>query len=331
MSRLVAEGVVLAGRWRVGARLGRGAMGEVWSAEDQETSARVAVKVPRPHALADAEWLARFARESAALPRLAAVTPHVCRGLAAGEWEGLPFLVLERLDGEPLAATLRREGALAAADVAWIGDQLLGALVATHRAGVLHRDLNPSNVFLVRGDDGAGLVKIIDFGLARDDASAPITGDDATLGTLAYVAPEQLGEAASADARSDVYAAASILFHTLAGAPPFGSARGARLVALKRSHDPPTLDEATGERFPAALVAFFRRALANARKARFPSTEVAHASFRSAAEGVAHTAVHAVSRTTLAAAAAAAVASARAEGTVTADPPAHGARRSRRR
>jgi len=253
-------------------------MGEVWAALDRETGEEVAVKTARAATLADPELLARFEREGKLLRRLR--TPYVCGFRAAGRSEdGVPFLVVERLRGETLEALLAREGDLPLEDALRVGRELLSALVVAHDAGLVHRDLSPANVFLHEEPSGV-ITKVLDFGVAKvSDPSSSIAGaateSGATIGTLAYVAPEQLGGSTATGPRADLYAAGTVLVHALTGRLPFGDARGARLLALKREHDPPSVDDLTGERWPVGVRTFLAKLTARSPARRYPSAAAA--------------------------------------------------------
>ncbi len=276
---------LLAGRWQLGARLGRGSMGEVRAAVDRETGEGVAVKLARDWTVADPELFARFEREGKVLKRLK--SPHVCGFRAMGRTpEGAPYLVLERLEGETLETALAREGDLPLDEVVRVAREVLLALALAHDAGVVHRDLSPSNVFLHVGADGEPVTKVLDFGVAKADTTSVggvATASGATIGSLAYVAPEQIGGSASVGPRADLYALGTLLFRALTGRMPFGDAQGTRLFALKREHDPPSIDEATGERWPVGVRTFLEKLLARSPSKRFASAEAALAALESIA------------------------------------------------
>lgn len=260
-------------------------MGEVWSATDLRTGADVAVKVSQRWVAAEPELIARFERESKLLQRLK--TPFVCALIDAGcDTGGAPYMVLERLDGETVEELLARDGYLPMADVGRIADEILQALVVAHAAGVVHRDLSPSNVFLHRTREGRSITKVLDFGIAKvADTGGPSTGNRSTMGSLAYVAPEQLGDSAKAGPRADLYAVGTLVFRALTGQLPYGDARGTSLVVLKREHDPPSIDEATGEKWPAALRTFLSKTMARSPAKRYASADMALAAWREAVRG----------------------------------------------
>jgi serine/threonine-protein kinase len=279
-TRLVAK------RWELEERIGRGAMGEVWAGVDRKTGKPVAVKLSQGWAAAEPELAARFEREGKVLRRLK--SPHVCACLDAGRTDdGTLYIVLERLDGETLDELVRREGYLPVDEAGRIVGEVLQALVVAHGAGVVHRDLSPSNVFLHRTAEGETVTKVIDFGIAKaaDGATnAPRTGKGAMMGTLPFIAPEQLGDSANVGPRADLYAVGAILFYALTGKPPY-EAHGTALIVMKRDYDPPTIAEATGEQWPKALEGFLTRSMARLPSKRWASAEVALAALEAATRG----------------------------------------------
>ncbi len=276
---------LIADRFELMDRIGRGAMAEVWSARDRLTSVEVAVKVAQSWAATEPELLERFEQEGKVLRRLR--SPFICSLVDAGRTEsGLPYLALERLVGETLAELLAREGWLSMQEASKIADEVLQALVVAHDAGVVHRDLSPSNIFLHRAPDGTVSTKVLDFGIAKyKTGTGPNTAKQTTMGSLPFVAPEQLGDSARAGPRADLYAVGAIVFTALTGRLPFGDARDVALIALKREHEPPTIDEATGEKWPAALKGFLTKAMARLPSHRHASAEVALAALREAIRG----------------------------------------------
>ena len=202
-------GHVLAGRYRMVARLGKGGMGEVWRADDLVLETPVALKVIYS---ADPEARTRILNEV----RLARQITHpaICRVFDVGEGAGEVFYSMELVDGEDLATLVRRMGRLPIEKVVDIGQQLCDGLAAAHAQGILHRDLKPANVLI----DADGLVQITDFGIAitRDGAK------DATLmGTPRYMAPEQLNASSPLTERTDIYALGLILYELLVGRPAY--------------------------------------------------------------------------------------------------------------
>jgi len=215
-----AAGLRLAGRWRLEAMLGRGALGEVWRARD-ERDAPVAVKLLHEGLAADDELAARFVREARLVRRLAhAAIPGV---YADGRTlDGRAAIVMELVDGEDLAAAIAREGRLALAEVLHVGQRVAAVLADAHDAGVLHRDIKPQNLMRTRG----GEVRVLDFGVALSADEPRLTATGVVLGSPWYLSPEQCrGEPATS--ASDLYALGATLVHALTGEPMFPEATGA--------------------------------------------------------------------------------------------------------
>jgi eukaryotic-like serine/threonine-protein kinase len=253
---------VLGGRYRLWARLAAGGMGAVWVADDDVLGRQVAVKV-LGEALADDRRAAlRLRREARAAARLA--HPAIARVLDLGEEDGRPYLVMELLHGESLAARLARAGPLAPAEAVRVVAAAADALDLAHRAGIVHRDVKPGNVFLT----GDGEVKLLDFGIARAADETALTGGD-LLGTAAYLAPERvLGH--DATPASDVYAVGVLLYELLAGRPPFAGDSGTAL-AMAQVHAQPLPLGTAAPSVPPALAAACERALAKDPADRPPS------------------------------------------------------------
>jgi hypothetical protein len=207
----------LVGGFRVGAVLGRGATGVVHLAEDGDGQL-VALKLLAPELTHDERFRQRFLRESQAAATL--VHPHVVRTLAAGEDAGVLYLAMAYVDGIDLRDLLLREGALDPERAVRLVRQIGDALDAAHASGLVHRDVKPGNVLVAAGPTGDHAY-VCDFGLARHVSSVgSLTGDRGFVGTIDYVAPEQIrGE--TLDARADVYALGCVLFECLAGERPF--------------------------------------------------------------------------------------------------------------
>jgi serine/threonine protein kinase len=249
---------LLSSRYLLEKRLGRGAMGQVYLARDQNlVTRRVAVKTVRPDILNDedlqeGEAIARFEREarSAASIRHPNVVDVTDFGKSA---DGVFFLVMEYVDGESLYQLLRREGTLDLQRTIAILGQAVAGVEAAHEEGILHRDLKPANIFLMQKRKPAGssmsdgFVKVGDFGLAkivtadRSDITSE-TGPQSRgiIGTPEYMAPEQMQTGVTLDTRADIYALGAIAYHMLGGRPPFiGDLT--QLVAQKLMQAPPPL------------------------------------------------------------------------------------------
>lgn len=222
-------GVMLAGRYRIVALLGKGGMGEVYRADDLTLQQQVALKfLPEPVAKDEAA-LERFRGEVRTARRVS--HPNVCRVYDVGEVDGNTFLSMEYVDGEDLASLVRRIGRLPGDKALEIARQLCAGLAAAHREGVLHRDLKPANIML----DGQGHALITDFGLAA--LADQVGGGDVRSGTPAYMAPEQL-EARNVTVRSDIYSLGLVLYEIFSGRRAFESESLSDLVKQRRNQRP---------------------------------------------------------------------------------------------
>ena len=238
-------GTVLDGRYRVEAPVARGGMSTVYAATDLRLDRRVAVKVMAPTLTHDPAFTDRFVREARTAARLS--HPNAVAVFDQGAQDGpagrVVFLVMELVPGSTLRDVLRHRGRLRPDEAVSLLEPVLAALAGAHRAGLVHRDVKPENV-LISTD---GTVKVVDFGLARAVA-APSTSTQAgvVLGTVAYVAPEQVARG-SADARTDVYSAGILLYELLTGTPPYAG-DSAIAVAYRHVHDdvPPPSDRVPG-------------------------------------------------------------------------------------
>lgn len=260
-------------------------MGEVWAATSEEGGREVAIKVLLARAAVKPDLVRRFQRE-AEIAR-AIKSPYVCQLLEVAQNEdGAHLLVFERLNGESLADRLKREQYLPLSEVGPIIDDVLQGLVAAHAAGVVHRDLKPGNIFLEHtgAPQRPERAKVLDFGISkltrRGKEESTLTAFDATLGSFAYMAPEQVKGAARADERADIYAVGAVTFRALAGRLPFEGTTAAILVSMKLNRTAPSLAEITGEKWPAGVERFLERALAQRREDRFGSASEALTSWR---------------------------------------------------
>jgi serine/threonine protein kinase/ribosomal protein L40E len=278
---------VLNGRYRLAKRLGRGAMGQVYLARDENLiTRRVAVKTIRPDVLSDedlqeGEAIARFEREA----RTAASIqhPNVIDVTDFGKSvEGVFFLVMEYVEGESLYQLLRREGTISLPRAHALLRQISAGVEAAHDEGILHRDLKPANVFIVQRKKKEGgiasddIVKVGDFGLAKiiSQSLAGITSGSGPasrgiLGTPEYMAPEQMQAGAALDARADVYALGAMAYHMLGGRPPF-TGDIMQIFASKLTQDAPALSTLRSD-IPPVVESSVMRALTRDPQAR-PAT-----------------------------------------------------------
>jgi eukaryotic-like serine/threonine-protein kinase len=262
-----ADSPCLGGRYRMGALLGIGGMGEVWGAQDLLLDRAVAVKVLGGALAGDGRAAERLRREARAAARLD--HPNIARVLDLGEHDGRPYLVMELLEGESLAARIDRAGPMPPAEAARIVAAVADALEAAHQAGVVHRDVKPGNVFLT----STGVVKVLDFGIASAAGDAALTTGD-LIGTAAYLAPERaLGQRATPAA--DIYALGVVLYELLAGHRPFEAGSEVELAMAHVNADPPSLRQAAPST-PGSLVAACHNALAKDPSAR-PASATAFA------------------------------------------------------
>lgn len=219
------------GRYRLIELLGRGGMGEVWRAFDNDTQRIVAVKVLPAHLADDPQFEQRFRREAYAAAGLA--NPHVVPIHSFGEIDGRLYVDMRLIEGRDLHQILT-DGALPLPRAVSITEQIASALQSAHRVGLVHRDVKPSNV-LVDEDDFAYL---IDFGIARGIGQTSLTATSGVVGTWAYMAPERLSKD-NTDARADVYALACVLHECLTGSQPFPANSLERQIAAHIAEPPP--------------------------------------------------------------------------------------------
>jgi len=236
-SRLAAEpgppiepGTEFANRYRILEYAGRGAMGEVYRAQDTKLGQVVALKFLRAQVGAEPRYLERLLNEVRTARQVA--HPNVCRVYDVGEAEGRHFLSMEWIDGQTLASVLARRGRLPGDEALRIARQLCAALAAAHERGVIHRDLTPSNVML----DDRGVVRITDFGVA--ESAVVVRGRRAREGTPAYMAPEQYA-GDEVTARSDIYALGLVLYELFTGRQAHRGVTTARTVDAPPREAPP--------------------------------------------------------------------------------------------
>jgi len=233
-------GAILDGRYVVRGLLGKGGMARVYLAEDTRTNQLVAVKILNRDIARDRVARERFLREIEVAASIG--HPNVVRVLDAGERpDGSPFIVLEFLHGESLGDLLRRDGVMDATLAIPLMAQAASGLVAAHKAGIIHRDLKPDNLYLL-GEPGAPqALKIVDFGMAKLQEASNLSQSGMSMGTLAYIAPEQ-ALADPIDTRTDIYGLGVVMYRALTGKLPFETPDDPLLVAhhLFVSPKPPT-------------------------------------------------------------------------------------------
>ena len=236
ISSVPSTPTTLGGRYELLEIVGRGGMGEVWAGRDLRLGRRVAVKLLSPTMASQAGVRERFDEEARSAARLS--HPNVVLVFDSGEHEGTPYLVMELLPGRTLADEVAR-GPLDPERVRRIGLEVLGALGASHSAGILHRDIKPGNVLLT-ADDTA---KLGDFGIAKSAEGLNLTSTGMIVGTAAYLAPERVA-GQQATPQSDVYAVGVVLYEALSGRKPFEADTPIGLMRAVEAHQVVPLPEA---------------------------------------------------------------------------------------
>lgn len=253
--------------------IGAGGMGEVWEARHLQLDAPVAIKFALERRACDPMHLERFRREACALARLDA--PEIVRVLDAGDYENHPYLVMELLVGESLKARLDREGRISLENAAAIATKLGRALAVIHRAGMVHRDVTPGNLFLLAPTPELPelRVKILDFGIAKTvSGDSRITTSGALIGSPAYMSPEQ-ARTEVVDASSDLWSLAAVLYRCITGHDAFAGPSIADVLFRICAGELPSASKADPS-LPTALDGFFARAFARNRQFRFEDAMV---------------------------------------------------------
>jgi hypothetical protein len=254
----------LLGRYEVQEEIGRGGMGLVLKALDPDLNRIVAIKLLSPHLASNATARLRFVREAKATA--AVCHDHVVTVHGVDATDGLPYLVMQYVDGESLQARLDRTGPLVVKEVVRFGLQTATGLAAAHAQGLIHRDIKPANLLL---ENGLARVKITDFGLASMADDVGLTQDGVVAGTPEYMAPEQArGEAV--DHRADLFSLGSVLYACCTGVPPFRGSTALAVLSCVSEKEPASIRSFNPE-VPAWLEAFIARLMAKDPAQRFPS------------------------------------------------------------
>jgi serine/threonine-protein kinase len=241
---LPKPGEVLNGKYKIEKIIGKGGMGAVLAAHHELLGERIAIKFLLGEIAQNPEAVARFNNEAKNAFKIQ--SEHVCRIMDVGNERGMPFMVMEFLNGEDLSQILEKRGAFPVEEAVDYVLQALEAIAQAHAFGIVHRDLKPANLFLHRRQDGSSIVKVLDFGIAKantlGDAGGNhnLTSTKSMLGSPLYMSPEQLRSAKNVDARADIWALGVILYELLTGTVPFnGETLGELFIAILEQPPPP--------------------------------------------------------------------------------------------
>jgi serine/threonine-protein kinase len=275
MGEKIAQGDVLAGKYRVETVLGSGGMGVVVAATHLQLDVLVAIKFMSDEAFGDRDLVARFLREARAAARLR--SEHVARVMDVGTLEsGVPYLVMEYLEGTDLSALLSSDGLQPVPTAVEYIVQACEALDEAHAAGIVHRDIKPSNLFRTRRPNGTACIKVLDFGISKADllsstsTKLAATRPHTVLGSPLYMAPEQMRAPREVDARADIWALGATLYELLTGRVPF-EAESLLELALRVAQGQPRPLRSLRPETPWALERVVLRCLQKDREERFPT------------------------------------------------------------
>jgi serine/threonine protein kinase len=270
----IRPGLLVGGKYRLEAEIGKGSMGTVYRAVHETLGQRVAIKLISSEHLQSHEARHRFSVEAKAVAKLR--SRHVVQVYDDGETaDGNPYIVLEYLDGETLEQRLEREHDIPLADAVRVTGHVGRALARAHAQGIVHRDLKPANIFLVKTDDDelGWIAKVLDFGIAKLDSGEKGTTQAGTvLGTPLFMSPEQVRGASSVDHRADLYSLGMCLFHMLTGDYAFYSPNYGEILIGICTLPLPRLRE-NAPWLPESVEQWFQRACAKEPLERFQSAD----------------------------------------------------------
>ncbi len=281
--RRLAPGDVLGGKYRVERLVGEGGMGQVLAATHLGLGQEVAIKIMLAEKATESDSVERFLREARAAVMLK--SSHVARVFDVATTDtGLPYIVMELLDGKDLVTVLLESGALPYADAVDVLVQVCDAVAEAHSLGIIHRDLKPENFFLSRRRDGTPHVKVLDFGISKLGAESTttkgrrlVTQENTVLGSPTYMSPEQVKNSKRVDERSDVWSLGVSLYELLTAAEPFGADTIPEIFVNVLTTTPATPDQLVPG-IPPELSAIVMRCLEKEPSARFQNVgELANA------------------------------------------------------
>jgi serine/threonine-protein kinase len=269
-------GLLLLGRYRIVRKLGEGGMGAVYEGHHELIGKRIAIKCLHPQFVSNREVVERFYREANAATAVG--NEHIIEVTDLGTFDdGAPFIVMEYLDGIEFAKLIQKEGALSIARLVHIVTQVCSALSAAHARGIVHRDMKPENIYLVRRGDDVDFVKVLDFGISKvresnDALGAGLTKTGAAMGTPYYMSPEQAQAARDLDHRADIYAVGVIMYEALTGHLPFDADSYPALLLKIMSERPAPLRVFRND-VPDSMEQIVLKAMARDRAERFQTIE----------------------------------------------------------
>lgn len=264
-------GSIVADKYRVERVLGEGGMGVVVAARHVQLEQLVALKFLQPDVASRPDVVERFLREARAAARMQG--RHAARILDVGQdASGMPYMVMEHLEGEDLDRLLAREGKLPVSEAVYCVLQACEALAEAHAARIVHRDLKPANLFLARQPGGQVVVKVLDFGISKEinGKQQALTQTAAVMGTPYYMSPEQMRSSKNVDERSDIWALGVILYELVSGKLPFSADALTEVVALILQNEPEDLRTLVPE-CPEGLAMAVESCLKSNRELRFQS------------------------------------------------------------
>ena len=259
-------GRVIKGRYKLIDERGRGSFATVYVARDTENNRIYAVKVMHLELSNDGELLARFQREAHIHLNLS--DPHIVRIVDYGNDANMHYIVMDYIDGQNLKYHMLTHGPMEALRAFNYTRQIVEGLDTAYKQGVVHRDIKPQNILISEG----GMVKIVDFGLARSRETVTLTQSNVFMGTAYYISPEQAESGRSADTRSDLYSVATVLFEMLTGSPPFEGETAVDIVIKHMNEKVPSVCRLRPD-LPAEMDTFMQKTMAKSPAERYATPQ----------------------------------------------------------